>query len=190
MPGIANHFRSRIRSTRAIQMAAGAILLAGCTATAPEDAAQTVAAAGPEPVTAVCADLHWDKFLSIRPQTAELVEEFDWGGNRVQALRLSAPAGPVAKIFMFNRHDGDCIAESVSFGTYEATTALDRARGTIGEDERLYHGDIYRSPRWHGTIYIRETPPTYEESRDLARRIYDGGPPVPLASFSSWSTRR
>ena len=123
------------------------------------------------PARAGCVMQSWSSILAPGPQTAEKIETFKIGKSQVAAVKFDKVAGNFGKVFLFLRHDGNCITDAVSFGSYEATTKVARELGSIGPQDRRYHVDYYAA-KVHSTIGFLASVPDYREARKTAKKVF------------------
>lgn len=84
--------------------------------------------------------------------------------------------GERAKKVVFKLQDeqsGD-IRFEVSLGSYDATTELARARGSVGPDERVFHLDGYAPNGNHYTYAFFNSMPKYEVIKEMALKAFAG----------------
>lgn len=140
-----------------------AALVAAATAAAP---AATLAQDRPEG----CVIEQWPAFLGPGEQAFEMREQLTTDAGEIWAIVFGPPAGEYAKAYLFFLvHDG-CERKVFSVGTYGYMNDFARARGEIGEGQRVYHLDLYE-PEKHTMLELRYDLPDYKEMRERALNI-------------------
>lgn len=110
-----------------------------------------------------------------------LFETLEYPDKTAYVLEYETPEGENKRLYryLFVDHDDNFLYE-ISLGTYDFTTKVDREMGNIGEDERLYHLDVYCPdreddngvPMWgsHKTLGFFKAPMALER---LTKNIFD-----------------
>lgn len=117
-----------------------------------------------------CVIEQWPAYLGPGEQTFETREMLETDAGEIHAVVFGPPKGEYAKLFLFFLvHDG-CERKVFSVGTYGYMNDFARARGEIGEGQRVYHLDLYE-PKRHSTLEIRYQKPSYQEMRERALNV-------------------
>ncbi|WP_026941154.1 tetratricopeptide repeat protein [Hellea balneolensis] len=106
----------------------------------------------------------------LREQNFFIREQSELENGKLFVLEYFELSGERARKFVFKLQDeqtGDILFD-VSLGSYDSTTAVSRALGEIGADERIYHLDGYSPNGSHYTYAFFDAMPTYEVVKEMA----------------------
>jgi len=117
-----------------------------------------------------CVIEQWPAFLAPGEQGHDLREKLATDAGEIWAIEFGPPKGEYAKVFLFFLVHGGCERKVFSVGTYGYLNDFAKARGEIGEGQRVYHLDLYE-PEKHTTLEMRYDKPTYEEMRERALNV-------------------
>ena len=93
---------------------------------------------------------------------------------KIHTYELYELVGPKAVRYHFEVKDlksGESFR--ISLGSYDLTTQIMQAQGTINTQERGWHLDLYRGPK-HETYGIFTSEPTYDQIRSMVVEILEG----------------
>jgi hypothetical protein len=117
-----------------------------------------------------CVLEQWPAFLAPGPQEHNMREKLETDAGEIWAIEFGPLDGEYAKVFLFFLVHEGCERKVFSVGSYGYLNDFARARGEIGEGERVYHLDLYE-PEKHTTLEMRYDPPGYEEMRERALNL-------------------
>jgi len=117
-----------------------------------------------------CVIEQWPAFLGPGEQDFEMREQLATDAGEIWAIEFGPPAGEYAKVYLFFLVHGGCERKVFSVGSYGYQNDFARARGEIGEGERVYHLDLYE-PEGHSTLEFRYDRPPYAEMRERALNL-------------------
>lgn len=117
-----------------------------------------------------CVIEQWPAFLAPGDQQFEMREKLETDAGEIWAIVFGPPVGEYAKAYLFFLVHGGCERKVFSVGTYAYLNDFAKARGEIGEGQRVYHLDLYE-PEKHTTLEMRYDVPSYEEMRERALNI-------------------
>ncbi|MEM7122121.1 MAG: hypothetical protein AAF563_12630 [Pseudomonadota bacterium] len=103
--------------------------------------------------------------------TYDYVETFEVDGTTVHAYAYDRLVGPYGRIHAFWIMSPEGMGTStISQGSYDFTTDVSRELGEIGQNQRLYHVDMYRvvgELNTHSTLGMTLGPISYDDMKRI-----------------------
>lgn len=103
-------------------------------------------------------------------------EQFDFEDSKVMVFEYFTLVGERAVKYSFKVLDPESLEEKfrISLGSYEVTTAVMLATGSIKEGERGYSLDGYYPGNAHRTFALLHSEPTYDAVRTMVMEVLEG----------------